>query len=602
MPRLLLRSLPLASALLLLVGLGSARAAGGDASSTRVVGDLVPAVASDFGPAGGVAALARVGTTNTVQRISADGTLGSAFSAGTGTLRAITVQTDGKVLVAGDDGNMVVRRYLTSGALDTSFGSGGTVFLPAKTAYSVVQGPCGDIAVGGSALGADGSDRLALAHLQANGAIDSSFGTSGVKVLDYGRGSRANAVALLPDGRFVFAGQRAPGFQIVDGFVGRTNARGESDQGFGTGGTYYYDAQGGVNAVMNTVAVDAAGRLVAGGSDVRDSQVLAVVARIKTDGTLDPSFGSGGVLRTPASVNFTGETLGLRSLTLLNDGRIVGAGAFQNGGLRQAALYVVTANGGLDNSVNGTGIVLTSPGPSGGDSRSLAITGGGEIFAAGEARDFSSANTGFVTRYASLGAPATPAGCPPPPVPPAPPTPTTSTTTSTTPTQPTTTTTTTTSPPTTPSTPATVATTPDPPTPPAAPVTTPPATPTTSPPPAGPARLTKTALATSSITPRKGTVLTFTVSQKVTVVLTFEQRRSGRRSSTGRCAPTGRRGARCVTYVRVPGSRRILADVGANRTPIAVEPGRALAPGVYRIRVRAVGGNTRLIPLVVGSR
>jgi uncharacterized delta-60 repeat protein len=562
----------LCSALLTIAWSATPASAAGEAGATTSVGDSVLGVAAEG--SGSVVAVGKAGSEMLIQRIGADGAKGTTFATSPGVARAVAVQPDGKVVVVGEDnGAMVIRRYLASGSPDSAFGSGGVVRPGAKVALAVTVGPCGDIVVGGSATLPDGFARVALVHLQGDGTPVAGFGTAGLKTLDYGKNSQANGVVEQADGKIVFAGQQAPGLQVTGGLVGRANVDGNSDQGFGTGGTYYYDAQGGANSLISSVALDAAGRIVGGGADVRADGVFAVVARLNNNGSLDGSFATGGVLRTPSTSNFTGEAIGIRELRVLSNGRIVGAGTYQLGGQRSAALYVVTPAGGLDNSVGTNGRVLTSPGPSGGEGHAVTVAPDGTVIAGGDTRDFTAQTPppGYVTRYASLGAPLPATAC----TAPAPtPTPTPAPTPNPTP-------------------------TPDP-TPTPNPTPTPSPTPT--PTPAAP-RLTNTTLASRSISTRSGTVLSYRLSRQTTIYLTLEQRRVGRRSTTGHCSSASggnRGGKRCAYYVRMAGSKRFTGHVGSHTVKVTTRISRRkLAYGSYRLRVRAVGGNTRLFSIRV---
>lgn len=551
----------------------------GEVQVTRAIGDSLQGVAAESG--GNAVVVGRSGTSMLIRRVAADGTFSTTFAGGAGTARAAAVQSDGKIVVVGDDDSgVLVRRYLASGALDATFGSAGTTRLAASTGLAVAIAPCGDIVVGGGTKLGDGFPRVALARLGSSGIPDPSFGNNGVKVLDYGKNSQANGVAIQPDGKVVFGGQQAPGLQVTGALIGRVNTNGESDQGFGQGGTYYYDAKGGVNARLNGVAVDTAGRIVGVGSDIQPGGALGIFVRLNSNGSLDGSFGSGGVYNPTTSGGASNEPTGPRSVFLLTNGRIVGFGSSSNG-LRLATLFVVTSNGQAENSVPGGGRITTPPGSSGGDGLAASIAPNGTIYGVGDTREFSAPVTGFVTTFASVGTPVAAAACSTPAPAPTPTTPApTPTTPAPTPTTPAPT-------PTTDTTPATV------------PTPTPTPTLLVSP------RATQLTLRDQAITRRTGTALTYTMSRRATVFLTLEQRRSGRRGPDSRCfkaASTNRGGRRCTYYVRLPGSKRVTGRPGVNRVKITTTIStRKLAPGAYRLRVRVVQGNTRLFTLKVDA-
>ncbi|MFN9914245.1 MAG: delta-60 repeat domain-containing protein, partial [Pirellulaceae bacterium] len=129
--------------------------------------------------------------------------------------KSVTVQPDGKIVVAGfvsngitDDFALV--RYNADGSLDTSFGTGGKVATAIGTSidqgWSVTIQPDGKIVVAGWA--ANGSnDAFALVRYNAEGSLDTSFGTGGKVTTPVGTGADYGySVTIQPDGKIVVAG------------------------------------------------------------------------------------------------------------------------------------------------------------------------------------------------------------------------------------------------------------------------------------------------------------------------------------------------------------------------------------------------------------
>ena len=123
----------------------------------------------------------------------------------------MAIQTDGKIIVIGTlDSDFTLLRYTSAGVLDTIFGTSGIVITDIGTgtadqANSVVVQPDGKIVVAGSSA----SDFAVLRYTSA-GVLDTTFGTSGKKVVDIGTGTadQADCVAIQPDGKIVVAGNR----------------------------------------------------------------------------------------------------------------------------------------------------------------------------------------------------------------------------------------------------------------------------------------------------------------------------------------------------------------------------------------------------------
>src|SRR5207248_10643108 len=106
---------------------------------------------------------------------------------------AVAVQTDGKVVAVGSRSNdFVVARYNTDGSLDTTFGTGGIKTIDFALgngdddfASDVAVQADGKIVVVGTASTAANGDDFAIARLNADGSLDTSFGTGGKANVDF---------------------------------------------------------------------------------------------------------------------------------------------------------------------------------------------------------------------------------------------------------------------------------------------------------------------------------------------------------------------------------------------------------------------------------
>ncbi|MDW8260998.1 MAG: PKD domain-containing protein [Phycisphaerales bacterium] len=162
-------------------------------------------------------------------RFNSDGTLDSGFS-GDGKVTVdfagpldiafdLALQPDGKVLAAGvyqdldATGGFALARFDTTGALDSGFGVGGTVHADfgdaddLELARSVAIASDGSIVVAGQSTDLISVADFAVARFSSSGAVDTSFGTSGLVTTDFaGNYDEAFGVALQPDGKIVAAG------------------------------------------------------------------------------------------------------------------------------------------------------------------------------------------------------------------------------------------------------------------------------------------------------------------------------------------------------------------------------------------------------------
>jgi uncharacterized delta-60 repeat protein len=198
---------------------------------------------------------------------------------------------------------------------------------------------------------------LEILRFNANGSLDTTFGGSGTgKVMIFSSGSDyAYAIAIQPtDGKIVVMG--ADGNSIG---VARLTTAGTLDTSFGTGGEVITPIGGyGPYLLHSAVAIDSLGRIIVGGS-VQGNTAVPALARYNPDGTLDTSFGVGGVqtVSLPPSVPSTVTGLGLQS-TGSDAGKIV---VFMSGGTAgPLALTRLNPDGSLDGSFGSGGFYVES--------------------------------------------------------------------------------------------------------------------------------------------------------------------------------------------------------------------------------------------------
>jgi uncharacterized delta-60 repeat protein len=327
-----------------------------------------------------------VGTNTTgtfeLARYNVDGSLDTTFGIGGSVTTAIggindfaeavAVQEDGKIIVAGttDTGTQNVLgndqtvfalvRYNPDGGRDETFGSGGTVTTAFGTvgdrARTIVLQDDGKVVLGGNTFTAcDPSSRcegaFALARYDTVGSLDSTFGTGGKVITPFGTSSSIHAVALQGDGKLVVAGSTIDDGGAVAGALARYNADGTLDATFGTGGIATGAALNFAGA--EAVALQPDGKIVAAGPT--EMQYLHardfMVARYNSDGKPDSTFGTAGT----ATAAF-GNVANCAGVALQGDGKIVAAGDTQ---YQAFALARFNAEGTLDASFGTRGTVTT---------------------------------------------------------------------------------------------------------------------------------------------------------------------------------------------------------------------------------------------------
>jgi uncharacterized delta-60 repeat protein len=292
----------------------------------------------------------------------------------------VLVQPNGRIVVAGSTAKVItapdrfcVARLRSNGVLDTAFGSGGKRVIGlgghglGESVFGAALQPDGKIVLAG------GSDlRAAVARLNPNGSLDTTFSGDGKKTFNWAPGdfSRTQAVLVLPNGKLVVAGFSGP--EGGDIQAARLKANGALDTAFGTGGKAGVDFGG--TEFGFAAARQADGRIVVAG---RSSIGGAVVTRLRANGTLDPDFDGDGRLMLPGG----GEA---RAVLVQPDSKIVVTG---HPGLSEVMTVTrLNPNGSPDTTFDGDGTAVIDFGPGGEPASSAVLQPDGKIVVAGSAQ------------------------------------------------------------------------------------------------------------------------------------------------------------------------------------------------------------------------
>jgi uncharacterized delta-60 repeat protein len=299
---------------------------------------------------------------------------------------AAAIQPDGKVIAAGyvsiispGEGYFALARYNTNGSLDTTFGNGGKVLTAIvqhiNTAYAVAVGQDGKIAAAGEYFNSPGFQTL-IARYSATGALEGTM----TDHRGFGQGDEnvPMAVTIQPDGKILTAGyyrSNSSGPSGADITMLRFTANGAPDTSFaGTGRLLIPSA---VNEFLMSVAVQADGRIVAGGSSASDFLVM----RFNADGSPDLTFGGGTGRATTPMGGFSQAN----SVIVKPNGKILAAGNVAITGQQNFAVAYYNADGSLDTSFSGDGKLTFNFGGMPSLARGMALDGLGRIVLGGYA-------------------------------------------------------------------------------------------------------------------------------------------------------------------------------------------------------------------------
>ena len=296
----------------------------------------------------------------------------------------LTSAAGGKVVVAGTafnstEGDFAIARYNSDGSLDSSFDGDGQRFddtdLPAAGAAVAIQ-PDQKIVVAG-ACELDLTYVFAVARYNSDGSLDTSFDGDGRAITGFGGGDDvASSVAIQPDGKIVAAGGSSAGGHEHFAAV-RYNPDGSLDSGFGTAGKVTTAVA--TDDAANGVAIQPDGKIILGGTARTPTTAAFALLRYNSNGTPDATFGSGGKVTTLVGLNDSGVAVAIQP-----DGKILLGGQMFTGGALQFAVLRYNSNGSLDTSFAGAGIAGIQIGPDGSFANAMVLQADGRIVVDGQ--------------------------------------------------------------------------------------------------------------------------------------------------------------------------------------------------------------------------
>ncbi|MCG3113844.1 MAG: CHRD domain-containing protein [Candidatus Manganitrophus sp. SB1] len=201
----------------------------------------------------------------------------------------LVIQADGKIILAGQTNpvgggavTFALARFNTNGSPDTTFDTDGIVTAPAGEVRAVALQADGKIIVAGRS-----ANHFTLVRYNANGTLDTTFDTDGIVTTIIGT---TNSIILdliiQPNGKIVALGQSNSG-GVTTVALTRYNENGSLDNTFSTDGIVT-TAIAVSTLSYQAVALQADGKILAGGN--------LSLARFNIDGTLDNTFDTDGIL------------------------------------------------------------------------------------------------------------------------------------------------------------------------------------------------------------------------------------------------------------------------------------------------------------------
>ena len=301
-----------------------------------------------------------------------------------------------------------------AGDLDSTFGVDGQVTTDLKRSTDLasavaIQADGKLVVVGQTYQNNDFSaEDFVVARYNPDGTLDRTFGSRGRVKTDFpGLAAVPSSVVIQPDGKIVVAGGAFPLFTFAGDFkIVRYNRNGSLDTSFGDGGIVTTIFPAGSYAF--DVVLQADGKIIAAGTYFVDfnpgdmSDTDFALARYNPDGTPDATFGAGGQVTT----DFLGKEDDAFTVLIQPDGKIIAVGSANDPvNFYDFAAVRYLSNGTIDTSFGVAGKVSTDFRGGGFDRvHSAALQTDGSIVAAGFAITVSGGSENFaVARYNSSG-------------------------------------------------------------------------------------------------------------------------------------------------------------------------------------------------------
>ncbi|MBI4648712.1 MAG: VCBS repeat-containing protein, partial [Bacteroidia bacterium] len=250
-----------------------------------------------------------------------------------GTFAGIFVLSDGKIIVGGiieNCGNtdFGLVRYNSDGTLDITFGTNGKVTTAISdqndNAYAMTMQADGKIIMAGNS--APSNTDIELVRYNPDGTLDTTFNGTGKVTTDISGGNDyGDGVAVQTDGKIIIGGYLDNGTNY-DFVLARYNTDGTLDNTFNSDGKVIIDFNN-TNEYCEDLIIQPDGKIITVGSFHNGSNYDILIVRFNADGTLDSIFGTNGKVVLPLG---SGDDRGCAA-TLQSDGKIIVAGASYNG-------------------------------------------------------------------------------------------------------------------------------------------------------------------------------------------------------------------------------------------------------------------------------
>ncbi len=271
---------------------------------------------------------------------------------------AIALQKDGRIVVAGQSDNgsdtdIAVARYNSDGSLDNTFNGDGKATFKIGSgndgAYGVVVQDDGSIVVAGYTMEGE-QQNIALIRLTSTGYLDLDFGIAGQAVLVQGDSDAEARHVLIDKENHILVGGTIQTAEKKWAVTARFLFDGSIDETFGDQGIRRIEK--GESSAGNVIAQQSDGRIVVGGTSGKDGGTTAALFRLDENGSIDESFGAGGV----AVLNSSADNSAVLDMIVLADDSVVATGYSTADEKKSITTAKFSGNGIIDGTFGSNGL------------------------------------------------------------------------------------------------------------------------------------------------------------------------------------------------------------------------------------------------------
>ncbi len=302
---------------------------------------------------------------------------GSAGGSGHDEINDMVMDQQGRILAVGSSVNasgnldMTIWRLTASGTLDTSF-SGDGIYSHDNAAggsgddigYSIVTDSSNNIYVTGTSLNGSGNFDMVVWKITSSGAIDSSFNGTGLFAHDNAAGGnlndQGNKIKINSSQKILIVGYSDQSLTNRDLAIWKLNTNGTLDTSFDTDGVLTYDgAAGGEDDIGNSFDFDSNGNIIVAGSGESGSDLSdTVVWKFDSSGSLDTSFNGTGIFVHHNAAGGNDQDGG-KDIVVDHTGQYIVSGFSRNThGNYDMVLWKIASDGTLNNDFGNNGLVI----------------------------------------------------------------------------------------------------------------------------------------------------------------------------------------------------------------------------------------------------